>query len=188
MTDLRALAEGATPGRAPNVPGCSCDRDDETVPGVLCQYHERIYRGLTRNTLAMMLVDVDAAMVAHAAFIAAASPEVVLALLAEVDRLTTAIATELVTASMERARIRAAVGKLRVRDKAKGENDYFRGYRDSRNETVAAVLAIVEGENRPESVREAAKRRGIPLPSEDIQQRRIDEVTRKPMPGDMDDD
>ncbi len=50
----------------------------------------------------------------------------------------------------------------------------------------AAVLAIVRGV-KPEPVRDAMKRLGIPLPSEDVQQRRVDEVTRKPMPGDMDD-
>ncbi len=47
----------------------------------------------------------------------------------------------------ERERIRAAVEGLRVKTKGEPQdNGWQRGYRDSRNDTVAAVLAIVNPE------------------------------------------
>ena len=44
----------------------------------------------------------------------------------------------------ERARIAEAVRGLAVRKTVKGESDWQNGFRQSRNETVAAVLAIIE--------------------------------------------
>ncbi len=55
-----------------------------------------------------------------------------------------AIEAEAVAA--ERARIRAAVEGLRVRAFVRDEPPWLDGFRQSRNETIAAVLAIVEGE------------------------------------------
>ena len=69
MTDngLTALAA------APNVPGCYCDRDDdsnEDGPIRLCDMHEKALRPLRWDTLASAFVDFQAAVVADAATIA----------------------------------------------------------------------------------------------------------------------
>lgn len=47
-----------------------------------------------------------------------------------------------------RADLATKVRALTVRDRAAGENDWQQGFRQSRNETVAAVLALIEGEPR----------------------------------------
>lgn len=92
------------------------------------------------------------------------------ALLAEVDRLEVALEREMDASNAaladvdrlygvvddvyravneaeiaERARIRAAVEGLRVKASKAAETDYFIGYRQSRNETVSAVLAAIDG-------------------------------------------
>ena len=64
-----------------------------------------------------------------------------------VRRYTLAIEAEAVAA--ERARIAEAVRGLAVRKTVKGESDWQNGFRQSRNETVAAVLAIIEAAPKP---------------------------------------
>jgi hypothetical protein len=55
---------------------------------------------------------------------------------------------EMVAAAIahERARILAAIEALRVATYKRGEGDYLVGFRQSRNETVKAVIAAIEGE------------------------------------------
>ena len=119
------------------------------------------------------------------------------ALLAEVDRLT----TETVDAAndgyrsggkrgyaegvdAERARIRAAVEALPAGTDGLGPLDNGDPppgiYLDR-----AAVLAAIEGAERPTPVRALMEKHGIPRPSEEEQQRRVDEYTRKPMREDV---
>ena len=76
-------------------------------------------------------------------------------LLAEVDRLTALIARwgttddEAVAVLNERARILAAVKDLRVSPTGpRDENAWQIGFRQSRNETVSAVLDIIKGETK----------------------------------------
>jgi hypothetical protein len=57
-------------GPAPNVPGCTCDRDDdswtdEPVEMPMCDYHEKRLRHLRWETLACLVIDYEA--VIHAA-------------------------------------------------------------------------------------------------------------------------
>ena len=65
------------------------------------------------------------------------------ALLAEVERLTEALRL----AESHVVFWQAEVERLSVSSRSpKGENDYQRGYRDSRNQTVNAVLAAIDGD------------------------------------------
>ena len=62
---LLDVAEAAGPTGAPNVPGCTCDRDDGSNPGgqiALCPMHVEALLHLRWDTLAAMVIDYQAAI------------------------------------------------------------------------------------------------------------------------------
>ena len=64
---LEALVR-AVEGPGPNVPGCSCDRDDPDSD--LCLFHQDRLDKLRRETLVSMIVDYEASIVAESAALA----------------------------------------------------------------------------------------------------------------------
>jgi hypothetical protein len=49
---------------SPNVPGCTCDRDNEDTeePFPFCDMHEERFRPLRRETLALLVIDYEAVL------------------------------------------------------------------------------------------------------------------------------
>ena len=114
----------------PNVPGCTCDRNDEDEDIRLCPKHEAMLRPLRWDTVAAMYVDVEAGY---------------LALLAEVDRLTASGPAQVTAAwnwaiEHERVRILAEVEGLDIYPGSRGR-EVAGGY-----VRRAAVIAAIKGE------------------------------------------
>lgn len=66
-TDVELLldvAEAAAAGAAENVPGCTCDRDNEDTdePFPFCRLHEERLRRLRWETLALLVIDYEAVL------------------------------------------------------------------------------------------------------------------------------